>query len=137
MCVESEAMTFRLYMTFPNGDPLSRAIPFAAVDVELLFAVNIMDVRVGVAVPLLVVNRVLATLEAPAPECRNAAVTLVESAEASVVRNREATSGKRLANKIEPPKTNPGFDYSRSRQTFLLGGTLLGGATAMPIGAEG
>jgi hypothetical protein len=106
MCVESEGVTFRLYMTFPNGGPLSRVFPFAAVDVEVLFAANIMDV--GVAVPLLVVNRVLATSEAPARECRNAVVTLVESAEASVVRNRAATSDKRerLANRIEPPKPN-------------------------------
>src|SRR5437660_5978640 len=36
-----------------------------------------------------------------------------------------------------PPKTNAGFDYSRSRQAFLLGGTLLKSATAMPIGAQG
>jgi hypothetical protein len=104
MCVESEAVTFRLYTTFPNGGLLSRVFPFAAVNVELLSATNIIDVRVGVAARLLVVNRVLATPEAP--ECRNAAVTLVESAEASVVRNREATSDKRLSNKIEPPKTN-------------------------------
>jgi hypothetical protein len=101
-------VTFRLYMTFPNGGPLRRAVPFAAVDVEVLFAANIVDVGVGVAVPLLVVNRVLATSEAPAWECRNAVVTLVESAEASVVRNRAATSDKRerLANRIEPPKPN-------------------------------
>jgi hypothetical protein len=108
MCVESEGVTFRLYMTFPNGGPLSREFPFAAVDVELLFATNIIDAGVGVAVPLLVVNRVLATSEAPAPECRNAVVTLVESAEASAVRNRAATSDKRerLANNREPPKPN-------------------------------
>ena len=113
MCVESEAVTFRPYTTFPNGGPLSRAFPFTAVDVELLFATNIMDVEVGVAVPLvvvnlLVVNGVLATPEAPAPECRNAMVTLVESAEASAVRNRAATSDnrERLANNGEPPKPN-------------------------------
>jgi hypothetical protein len=68
MCVESEALMFQSYMTFPNRGPLSRAIPFAAVDVELSFATNIMDVGVGVAVPRLVVNRVLATPEAPVPE---------------------------------------------------------------------
>ena len=112
MSVESEAVTFQSYMTFPNGGPLSRVFPFAAVDVELLFATNIMDVGAGVAVPLLVlnllvVNRVLATSEAPARECRNAVVTLVESAEASVVRNRAATDKReRLANNREPPKPN-------------------------------
>jgi hypothetical protein len=101
MCVESEAVTFRLYMTFPNGGLLSRALPFAAVDVDLLFAVNIMEVRVGVAAPLLVVNRV-----SEAPECRNAAVTVVELAEASVEKERATTRDKRKRrpDTIDPPK---------------------------------
>jgi hypothetical protein len=55
MPVGAEAVIFQSYMIFPNGGPLSRVFPFAA---ELLFATNNMDV--GVAVPLLLVNRVLA-----------------------------------------------------------------------------
>jgi hypothetical protein len=59
-------------------------------------------------------------------------------AEARVERERPTTSDKRKRrlNKMDPPKTNAGFDYSRSLQTFLLGGTLLKSATAMPIGAQ-
>jgi hypothetical protein len=65
-------------------------------------------------------------------------LTVVQLAEASVEKERPTTSDKRKRrlNKMDPPKTNAGFDYSRSRQTFQLGGTLVRNATAMPIGAQ-
>jgi hypothetical protein len=65
-----------------------------------------------------------------APECRNA-VTLVEFADASVERNRAATSDKRkrFNNMIDPPKPN-------SNSRTVLAETRCIRANAMPTGTQ-
>ena len=92
-------------MTVPESAALTRAFPLSGVVIGLSYATNIE----GVALPALVEKwpaETLARSLALALDCRLSVVTLMESAEASVQRNRATTSDKekQLVDKIDPPK---------------------------------